>query len=96
MPFSREQPRRQKRGTRVYDENGRLFAESVSAAARRLGCRPNAMALHTAEHADGVQLISRPHGRRKCLTCGQSGGDVGGEYACPTCARPRLHDDVKS
>lgn len=34
-----------------------------------------------------------PNEVQRCETCGQSGEDVGGEYPCPTCGRPRLHDE---
>lgn len=51
----------QRRGVRVYDEQGALFAESVSAAARRIDCHESALYRYLTEHADGMRLTGRPH-----------------------------------
>jgi len=49
-------------GVPVYDEQGELFADSVSAAARRLGCRQSSSFAtnHLVDYRDGYQLKSRP------------------------------------
>lgn len=48
----------------VYDEAGDLFASSVVAAARRLGCHPDMVRRHHVEvYRDGWRLVSRPDPR---------------------------------
>lgn len=60
-------------GVPVYDEAGALFAHSVSAAARLLGCVPHNLHYHhLTDYRDGYQLKSRPNPAR----VGRRGGSA--------------------
>lgn len=49
-----------RRGVPIYSERGALFAPSVEAAARTLGCNGRTVMRHAQPWRDGYQLVSRP------------------------------------
>ena len=59
------------RGVPIY-RDGALFAESMCAAARLLGCTHAALYAHIVDYCDGYTLVSMPSyqgqrgGRREC------------------------------
>lgn len=45
----------------IYDERGRLFADSITQAAILLGCVPNSLHYHLEKYMDGYRLTGRPN-----------------------------------
>jgi hypothetical protein len=56
MGFTRDPTQRQI-GVPVYGDDGALLAESISAAARLLGCDRKTIRRHVVDHRDGLRLL---------------------------------------